>query len=57
MNKVQKKIVRWNTCYLLDISANMEQDWKNIGVPKKYVNKLKKALDLLFELNQSMVKK
>lgn len=55
MNKEQKENLRLVTCGILDRYSDMDEFLEVNKVPKKLVKKINKALDLIFEVNQSCI--
>lgn len=52
MNKEQKEILAMFTCGILDKYDDYETYLSSHGIDKKYINKISKAFDLIFEVNQ-----
>lgn len=57
MNQTQKQVVANYTCGILDHYDDMESFLKSHGADRKTMNKMKKAFDLIFEVNQEMFRK
>jgi hypothetical protein len=56
MNKDQKELLAKYTSHILENYADAEIVLKLAGIPKKYIKKINKALDLIFEVNQDCFK-
>lgn len=57
MNSLQIQIVKSNTCYILDCHPDVEKNWEEADIPKRLRKKLKKAFDLIYEINQEVCEK
>jgi len=55
MNKQQADYLARRTCYILDANNDFENDLAAHGIPKKHLNKIKTAFDLIFQVNQEAV--
>jgi DNA repair ATPase RecN len=51
MYKEQCQDIMSATCYVLDSNAGLEERLKEAGIDQKDLNKIKKALDLINEVN------
>ena len=53
MNQQQCNIIMSATCYLLDSTDGIEYRLRSAGIKEKELKKVKKALDLIYEVNQT----
>lgn len=53
INKQQKEVLATLSCGILDRYDNIEEHLKSHGIPKPLIKKMSKAMDLIFEVNQS----
>lgn len=53
MNEYQKQFVASKTCYILDCHPNIEEQFLAHGIPQELTDKITKAFDLIFEVNQA----
>lgn len=53
MNVEQLQVLKSVTCGILDRNADVEEILKSSGINKRLINKVSKALDLIFEVNQT----
>jgi hypothetical protein len=57
MTKEQKERLANLTCYILDTHPDIEEKLNGMGIPKHLVDKITKAFDLIYEVNQECFKK
>lgn len=55
MNKKQAEFLQSYTCHILDSYSNVDDVLSEHGINKKCTNKIKKAFDLIFEVNEICV--
>lgn len=53
MTEQQRQYLASKTCYILDSQADLEDQLAAHGIPLKLRKKITKALDLIFQVNQS----
>ncbi len=57
MNQQQKEFLAALTCGILDKYDHIEINLESHGIPKRLINKMSKAFNLIFEVNQECVVK
>ena len=57
MNKYQKEVLANYTCGILDRYPDMDEYLQSHGIDERLLKKMKKAFDLIYEVNQECHKK
>lgn len=52
MNKQQRDVLAGYTCNILERNVDMEDYLAAHGIPKSLIDKMSKAMDLIYEVNQ-----
>lgn len=55
MNQTQVQWLKMQTCYVCEVHDDLVEDCHRMNIPKKYIKRLDKALDVFFQINQEMV--